>query len=98
MVYYDSCMRFAYLLLAAVSVLTAEDGVLVRVQAHAGRFGTVSRQIWELAETGYREQKSSALLKDELRRSGFSIDDGVGGMPTAFTASWGAGKPVIAIL
>ena len=91
-------MRLAYLLIAAVSVLPAEDGVLVRVQAHAGRFGTVSRQIWEFAETGYREQKSSGLLKDELRRSGFSIDDGAGGMPTAFTASWGAGKPVIAIL
>ena len=47
---------------------------------------------------GFHEQKSSALLRDELRANGFTIAEAVAGMPTAFTATWGSGKPVIGIL
>ena len=38
------------------------------------------------------------MLRDELRSVGFKIADGVAGMPTAFTAEWGSGHPVIAII
>ena len=76
----------------------ADDTVLARVAAHAERFGAISRQIWESPELGFHEQTSSALLRDELRANGFTIADAVAGMPTAFTASWGSGKPVIGIL
>ncbi|WP_026905109.1 amidohydrolase [Pedobacter glucosidilyticus] len=54
-------------------------------------------QIYHHAELGYQEYKSSALLKDRLRSNGFVIDT-VLQMPTAFVASYGSGKPVIAIL
>jgi aminobenzoyl-glutamate utilization protein B len=76
----------------------AQDGVLARVSAHAARFGAISRQIWETPELGFHERKSSALLRDELRAAGFTIADAVAGMPTAFTATWGSGKPVIGML
>ncbi|THE11092.1 amidohydrolase [Bacillus timonensis] len=57
-----------------------------------------STQIWNFAELGLKEYKSSKLLVDLLKEEGFSIEMGVGGMPTAFVATWGEGKPVIGIL
>lgn len=64
-------------------------------QAH---YASVARKIWELAEVGYQERESSALLQAELKHAGFSVEAGVAGMPTAFVASFGSGKPVIGIL
>lgn len=55
-------------------------------------------EIWNYAEVGYKEQKSSALLQQTLQSNGFTIEKGVADMPTAFVASYGSGKPVIAIL
>ncbi|MEO0903001.1 MAG: amidohydrolase, partial [Bacteroidota bacterium] len=45
-----------------------------------------------------QEEKSAALLKDKLSENGFTIKQGVANIPTAFIASYGSGKPVIAIL
>lgn len=89
-------MRF--LLLAILCVRPACADVLASVAAHADRFGTVSRQIWENPELGFHENKSSALLQQELRANGFTVQAGVAEMPTAFTATWGSGKPVIVLL
>ena len=58
----------------------------------------ISDTIWEFAEIGLLEEKSSALLADELKQAGFSVDTGVADMPTAFVASYGTEKPVIGIL
>jgi aminobenzoyl-glutamate utilization protein B len=55
-------------------------------------------QIWNWAEPGYQEVKSAALLSDMLREAGFRITTNVAGIPTAFTAEIGSGKPVIGIL
>lgn len=76
----------------------ARDEVLRHMERDASRYSKLSRQIWELAEVGFHEEKSSALLRGELQREGFRIESGVAGMPSAFTASWGQGKPVIAIM
>jgi aminobenzoyl-glutamate utilization protein B len=91
-------MRLLILFLGLTAALPAQDAVLSHLVAHADRLGAISRQIWESPEIGFREEKSSALLRDELRAAGFKIQSGVAGMPTAFTAEWGSGKPVIAIL
>jgi aminobenzoyl-glutamate utilization protein B len=64
----------------------------------AGHFGDISRQIWEFAEVGYKEERSAALLKEELRKAGFAITEKVADIPTAFSAQWGSGGPVIGIL
>lgn len=58
----------------------------------------VARDIWSFAEPGYQETKSSAALREMLKASGFVIESKVGGIPTAFTATVGRGKPVIGIL
>ena len=55
-------------------------------------------KIWGWAEPGYQETKSSALLSRMLEQAGFDIRRGVAEIPTAFTATFGEGKPVIGIL
>lgn len=68
------------------------------IDARAGETAKTARQIWEWAEVGYQEEKSSDLLKQSLKANGFKITSGVAGIPTAFTAEYGKGGPVIAIL
>jgi len=58
----------------------------------------VSDQIWQFAELGLEEFKSSNLLKKTLNEAGFSVSSDVADMPTAFYADYGKGKPVIGIL
>ena len=91
-------MRTPTVFLFASMACLAADSAAQRAEAHAERFGRISRQIWENPELGFAEVKSAALLASELRTAGFRVTEGVAGMPTAFTAEWGEGKPVIAIL
>jgi aminobenzoyl-glutamate utilization protein B len=77
---------------------TWADAVLTDLDSKATGYAATAKQIWGFAEVGYQEEKSSALLQDRLRSAGFSIEAGVGEMPTAFVASYGSGKPVIAIV
>jgi aminobenzoyl-glutamate utilization protein B len=58
----------------------------------------LARDLWEFAEVGYQEVRSSALLKESLAAEGFEIRSGVAGIPTAFIASYGQKGPVIGIL
>jgi len=58
----------------------------------------VNQRIWSLAELGLVEHQSSQTLSEWLTMHGFTIERGVANMPTAFVASYGSGKPVIAIL
>jgi aminobenzoyl-glutamate utilization protein B len=77
---------------AAPSSLTAA------IDSRAPAYSAVARRIWEFAEVGYQEEKSSALLQEQLRAAGFTVESGVAEMPTAFVATYGSGKPVIAII
>ncbi len=76
----------------------ADDKALAGIDARASETAAIARQIWEWAELGYKENRSSALLQDTLKKQGFRITSGVAGIPTAFTAEFGTGGPVIAIL
>lgn len=58
----------------------------------------MSDAIWAYAETALREYKSSKLLADYAEGKGFRVTRGVAGMPTAFTAEFGSGKPIIGIM
>lgn len=57
-----------------------------------------ARSLWEFAEVGYQETRSSALLQEQLSAAGFTVESGVAGIPTAFVASYGDGGPVLGIL
>lgn len=49
-------------------------------------------KIFDYAEVGLKEVKSSALLEDYLERQGFTVEKGVGTLPTAFRATWKQGE------
>jgi aminobenzoyl-glutamate utilization protein B len=68
------------------------------IQAKYGDYKKVALQIWDYAEVGYKEYKSSALLQNTLKEGGFDVQAGVADIPTAFVATYGSGKPVIGIL
>lgn len=69
------------------------------VDGRAPALAATARSIWDWAEVGYQENRSSGLLQSELRKAGFTVKAGVAGMPTAFVASFSIGSgPVIAIL
>ena len=59
---------------------------------------SVADQIWGFAELSLEEEKSAALYCEVLEREGFAVEKGICGIPTAFAAAYGAGKPVIGIL
>ena len=59
---------------------------------------SVADQIWEYAELSLQEVQSAALYCKVLKEQGFAVEDGICGIPTAFAASYGSGKPVIGIL
>lgn len=73
--------------------------VELAIDNQADHYGEVAQSIWDLAEVGYLENESSALLQRELANAGFEISAGVAGIPTAFVASWSNGDgPVVGIL
>ncbi len=99
------------LLICLSSIAYAQPELLIKVKGEKDKqfvnteldkkFSTykeVAKQIWSYAELGYLETKSTALLQETLKKEGFTIETGVAEIPTAFTATFGSGKPVIGIL
>jgi aminobenzoyl-glutamate utilization protein B len=54
-------------------------------------------QIFSYGELGFQEQETHRYLVDLLKKNGFTVEEGIAGIPTAFMASWGSGKPVLAL-
>ena len=84
-----------------MSTLDAEKVEIAKsMESRQEKFWKISDAIWSYAELGLEEYKSSKLLADTLEETGFKVDRGVAGMPTAFVASWshGTGKPVVGFL
>ncbi len=75
-----------------------KEEVVASVETQRADLIKLSDQIWAHAETALLETKSSRVLADYAEKQGFKVDRGVADMPTAFVASYGAGRPIIAIL
>ncbi|EOR95162.1 Peptidase M20D, amidohydrolase [Arcticibacter svalbardensis MN12-7] len=84
--------------LAAMAQNADKEKMITSIQSHEVEYAKIAKQIWEYAEPGYLEVKSSALLEDKLKQAGFMVTKGVAEIPTAFVATYGSGKPVIGIL
>lgn len=96
-------MHRTTLVLLAVSLfafpaIAEKDDMVSAVDKQAETYWKAALDIWKWAEPGYQETKSSDRLAKMLKRAGFEIEKGVAGIPTAFTATYGEGKPVIGIL
>ena len=68
------------------------------IASNADTLRAVNHRIWSHPEVGLREEHSSAELIALLERSGFTVQRGVAGMPTAFVATAGSGRPIVGIL
>ena len=70
------------------------------VSAKADTAIALAKEIWGYAELSYEEVRSSSALIAALKKEGFSIEEGIAGVPTAFTATFsrGSGKPVVGFL
>ena len=94
-------LLLAALVAPAASVAQDIDADAVITQfldAQRTDFEEVALRIWDWAEVGYQEEKSSGLLQEQLTAGGFSVEAGVAGMPTGFIGEWGSDGPVIGIL
>jgi aminobenzoyl-glutamate utilization protein B len=76
----------------------SKDEIISSLNSRYDYYKKRALQIWEFAEIGYKEEKSSALLQQTLLENGFKVEAGVAGIPTAFVATYGSGSPVIGIL
>src|SRR5258707_9659218 len=54
-------------------------------------------QVFSFGELGFQEFETTKYLTDILRQNGFTVQENLAGIPTAWMASWGSGKPVIAL-
>lgn len=94
------------LLLLAPSVLLAQTVKFVdtkraaaaTVDRSAAEMNALSDEVWRYAETALKETRSSKALADWAEAKGFRVTRGVAGLPTAFVAEFGSGKPVIGIM
>jgi aminobenzoyl-glutamate utilization protein B len=76
----------------------AKQAAVQSVDQHASELTALSDQIWAFAETALREHRSAAALADYAEQQGFKVQRGVAGMPTAFVATFGQGRPVIGVM
>src|SRR6478609_270094 len=89
---------FLVLVCCATPALAQKEELPKAIDAHSADAWDAAKKIWDYAEGGYLEKKSSALLADRMEKAGFKVERGVAKIPTAFTATFGSGKPVIGIL
>jgi len=67
------------------------------IDARAGLTARIIDQLYSYGELGFQEVETSRYLVRVLRDSGFAVEEGYAGIPTAFVASWGSGRPVISL-
>jgi aminobenzoyl-glutamate utilization protein B len=97
-------LNFLWILLVICPVVSAQKmsgnkkAIIASVEKHEAELIALSDSIWALAETAFEEDVSAKLLANYAEKNGFTLERGVAGMPTAFVATYGSGKPVISVL
>ncbi|NND15885.1 MAG: amidohydrolase [Eudoraea sp.] len=76
----------------------SNKAIIASVEAHKDQLIEMSDSIWALAETAFEEDDSAEILASYAEKNGFTVKRGVAGMPTAFVATYGTGRPVISVL
>ncbi len=78
--------------------MQSDDTASAFIDKNAARFTSLSDDIWEHPQLGLEETYAVKRQTEALSQAGFSIRSDLGGMSTAFSASWGHGRPVIGVL
>ena len=98
--------KFLTILFATITILSAQSQsasklkkeLLNSIEQKTTELTTLSDNIWEASEVAFREHKSAEYLIEYAEANGLIVEKGLAGMPTAFTATYGEGKPVIGII
>ena len=77
---------------------SSKKAIVASVEAHKDKLIAISDSIWALAETAFEEDDSAEILASYAEKNGFNVQRGVAGMPTAFVATYGSGRPIISVL
>ena len=91
-------LMLSYGSINAQSVNKLKKELLNSINEKSDELITMSDNIWQAAEVAFREQKSAEYLITYAKQNGFDVDSDLAGMPTAFTATYGEGSPVIGII
>lgn len=78
--------------------MKTQDDILQSIEIKRQQYIDASLSIWDYAELPFEEYRSSNELIGILKKEGFRITTGIAGLPTAFIAEWGHGKPVIGFM
>ncbi len=97
--------RYVFLLAAILPLATGaqkisknKKSVIASVENHRAELIDLSDKIWSYEEVAFEEVRSAKALSDYAEAQGFTVERGVADIPTAFTATYGSGSPVIGIL
>ena len=98
--------KFLIILLTTLTIISAQSQstnklkkeLLYSIEQKTNELVSLSDKIWEAAEVAFRENKSAKYLIEYAEANGLKVEKDLAGMPTAFTASYGEGKPVIGII
>ena len=88
-------IKYKYPTTAQIDALKAE--AVKEIDAKAKMIQVMVDQVFSFGELGFQEVETSKYLTGLLEENGFKVERGVGGLPTAFVARWGSGKPVISL-
>ena len=79
-------------------MITEKQAAIAAVEEKAAVIADVADSVWSYAELSLQEEKSAAKYCEVLEKEGFAVEKGICRIPTAFSASYGSGRPVIGIL
>jgi aminobenzoyl-glutamate utilization protein B len=82
---------------AAAGLAALKREAAADVDAHARLTQQIVDQLYSYGELGYQEVETSRYLVQLLRDNGFAVEQGIAGLPTAWIATWGSGKPVLSL-
>ncbi len=84
-------------LMPATKVESLKKELAAEIDGMRAFSAEMNDMIFSFGELGFQEEETSRYLTDILRKNGFTVQLGIGGIPTAWTATWGSGKPKIAV-
>jgi aminobenzoyl-glutamate utilization protein B len=84
--------------LAAGASVEKKEEAVASIEKHKAEITALSDEIWGFAETALLETRSAKALADYAENQGLRVERGVAGLPTAFVATYGEGRPIIGVL
>jgi aminobenzoyl-glutamate utilization protein B len=85
------------LLIPAKKLEQLQAELLTEIEGMKAFSAEMNDMVFSFGELGFQETETSRYLTGILEKNGFTIERGIGGIPTAWLATWGAGKPKIAV-